>query len=262
VDLDLLRRLDAYLDTAPRAWCRAETIGPFTLFVNRDGGWPYYARPTPGAAGFSSEDVDAVRGRQRALGIPEAFEWVEELTPTVNQAVAAAGLDVVQHPLMHLAPPDFRPVPEPDGARIRVVSSEDDLASAQAIAAVAFANPGTEVGPVGREALAGRAAEAAALAELRERVARGQTVTALAEIDGRPVAVGSHIPVGHATEVVGVGTLPAFRRRGLGAAVTSTLVEDALARGISDVLLSAGDEAVAPGRSTRYASGLSQTSQL
>ena len=41
------------------------------------------------------------------------------------------------------------------------------------------------------------------------------------------LAVGSHQPVGGVTEVVGVGTLPSARRRGLGAAVTAALVADA-----------------------------------
>jgi predicted GNAT family acetyltransferase len=83
------------------------------------------------------------------------------------------------------------------------------------------------------------------LAFIRERILRGHTVMAVAELDGHPASVGSHNPVGDATEIVGVGTLPAFRRRGIGAAVTSILVEDAFGRGISVVLLSAGDDAVA-----------------
>ena len=40
-------------------------------------------------------------------------------------------------------------------------------------------------------------------------------------------AVGSHQPVGDVTEIVGVATLPTARRRGLGAAVTAAVVDDA-----------------------------------
>ena len=39
--------------------------------------------------------------------------------------------------------------------------------------------------------------------------------------------------------------LPAFRRRGLGAAVTSTLAQDAFLRRVETVFLSADDESVA-----------------
>jgi hypothetical protein len=42
-----LAAIDAYLDVAPRAVCRAESVGPFTLFVGT-GPWRYYGRPTPG----------------------------------------------------------------------------------------------------------------------------------------------------------------------------------------------------------------------
>jgi predicted GNAT family acetyltransferase len=51
--------------------------------------------------------------------------------------------------------------------------------------------------------------------------------------------------VGAVSEIAGVGTLPAARRRGLAAAVTSALVGDALGRGIDVVFLSAADEDVA-----------------
>jgi len=44
---------------------------------------------------------------------------------------------------------------------------------------------------------------------------------------------------------VGVGTLPAARRRGAGAAVTGVLVEDARRRGATLVYLSAADDRVA-----------------
>ena len=47
------------------------------------------------------------------------------------------------------------------------------------------------------------------------------------------------------TEVTGVGTLPAARRRGIGAAVTGQLVEDARERGAELVFLSAADDDVA-----------------
>ncbi|MBI5106359.1 MAG: GNAT family N-acetyltransferase, partial [Solirubrobacterales bacterium] len=47
------------------------------------------------------------------------------------------------------------------------------------------------------------------------------------------------------TEIVGVATLPAYRRQGLAAAVTAALVDDALAHGARTVLLSAADDDVA-----------------
>jgi len=83
---------------------------------------------------------------------------------------------------------------------------------------------------------------------LRERVASGRTVMMVAVDDGQPVAIGSHQPVevdgAEISEVVGVATLPRYRGRGLGAGLTSALVEHA--RQTADlVFLSAGDDDVA-----------------
>ena len=85
----------------------------------------------------------------------------------------------------------------------------------------------------------------ARLAAVRERMAAGLTVTIVAEDDDGVLAVGSHQPVAGVTEVVGVGTLPSARRRGLGAAVTAALVADARRAGAEIVFLSAGSDDIA-----------------
>lgn len=244
--LDLLHRIDAYLDAVPRTSARTEEVGPFTLFVNDGPGWPFYARPTRGAERFGGEDVSAVRERQRELGQPEAIEWLVGTSPGVGPAASAAGMSVTEHPLMHMARRDFRPV-RPRIGRVRIAESDDDLATLHAVAALGFGAPGTGTGELGPAALPSAAADVgdAMVAFTRRRMAEGLTVTAVATLDGSPVAVGSHNPVRDATEIVGVATLPAFRHRGLGGAVTSALVQDAVARGISIVFLSAGDETIA-----------------
>jgi ribosomal protein S18 acetylase RimI-like enzyme len=243
-DLELLRRIDIYLDAAPRTACRTEAIGPFTLFVNDGPGWRYYARATPGAAGFTAEDVARLRVRQLELGLPEAIEWVRDLAPDLGAAAEAGGMQIAGHPLLHLPSPGaFAPLPPPKGAEIRVAGVEDDLGRIGAVAEIAFANPGTGIGTAGTEDLDAMAREAdpAVLAFLRDRIASGVTIQVAAFVDGEPVATGAHQPVGDATEVVGVACLPAFRRRGLAAAVTSLLVQDALSRGVATVCLSADD---------------------
>ena len=95
----LLARLERYYDAVPRAAARAEDFGPLTLFVTEGPGWPYYARPTLGvAAEVTVADVEAVRVRQRELGIPEAFEWVSETTPGLLAPVEASGLVAHAYP--------------------------------------------------------------------------------------------------------------------------------------------------------------------
>jgi ribosomal protein S18 acetylase RimI-like enzyme len=243
----LLDRIDAYCDAVPRTAARAEAHGSLTLFINDGPGWPFYARPTRGTAAVTPTAVDRVRARQRELGIPEAFEWIAEVTPSLAPAASATGLAVTDHPLLALKPAALRPVPRSAGVELRLVGPDDDLATITAVAQVGFAHPGTATGPVGAEALTQAAArrDPEALGFERARLASGLTVMAVALLDGQPVAVGSHQPVGPLTEVVGVATLPVWRRRGLGAAVTAFLVKDAGRRGAEAVFLSAGDDAVA-----------------
>jgi ribosomal protein S18 acetylase RimI-like enzyme len=179
-----------------------------------------------------------VRRRQWTLGAPEAFEWIAELAPTLSGAAREAGLEVEELPLMALARPLEAP---PVDARLRRLEPDDPaLAASRAVADIAFAAPGTargDAGPAERDAALASFPEAR-LGAVRERMAAGLTVTIVAEDDGGVLAVGSHQPVG-------VGTRPAARRRGLGAAVTAALVEDARRGGAEIVFLSAGGDDVA-----------------
>jgi predicted N-acetyltransferase YhbS len=222
----------------PRSAARVEEVGPFTLFVGT-GAWPYYARPRLGLEHeFTRSDVDAVRARQRELGVPEAFEWVHETTPSLLPVI---GLEVLEAPLMVLEQRAWR-APE-SSATIRIVGPDDDLATIRALQDVAFTYGGTAPGPQG---IGERDAQARHdTSFLRGRLEAGLSVMVVAETAGQPVAAGMHQPVDGVTEIVGVATLPAMRRQGLGGAVTGALVEDALGRGVSTVFLSAGSEDVA-----------------
>jgi ribosomal protein S18 acetylase RimI-like enzyme len=242
----LLQRLEAFYDAVPRPSSRVETIGELTLFVAQEG-WPFYARPRLGTSHeFSVTDVDAVRDRQRELDVPESFEWVHDTTPTLAEAARGSGLEVHEHPLLVLDRP--LEVAAPDGVRLRVLSAgAPDLARSRATADVGFGQLDTlvgEAGPAERDALAARRSEES-LAQPRRLMREGRLSTAVAEDTTGPLAVGSHQVAGDVSEVVGVATLPAARRRGLGAAVTAALVADARARGVDLVFLSASDDAVA-----------------
>jgi predicted GNAT family acetyltransferase len=77
---------------------------------------------------------------------------------------------------------------------------------------------------------------------MRDLLAAGHSVLAAAFGADGPLAAGSCQTVDGVSEITGVGTLPAARRRGLGAAVTARL---AASRGTHTVFLSASDEQVA-----------------
>lgn len=249
---DPLRTLESYYDAVPRLSGRAEDFGPLTLFVRDDGGFPFYARPTPGAdEPVTREHVEAVRARQRELGVPESFEWVAENTPGLRAAVEESGLDVAECPLLVL--PATAAAPETGaldpGLGARILSADSALlADAVAVQRLAFADPGTAMGTADVSRIASEAALRTAegfVERARERVRSGATVYAAVVSDETVLSAGQHNPVGPVTEIVAVGTLPACRRRGLGAVVTASLIADARTRGIGTIFLSASDDNVA-----------------
>jgi GNAT superfamily N-acetyltransferase len=249
-DARLLDAIERYCDGVPRSSADALDHGPFTIFLSRIP-WRYYARPRLGLdLGLTAEDVAAARERQRSEEVPERFEWIAEITPSLAGAAAATGLVVTRVPLMALEAASWQPAPVPAGVNVRLLEPDDSaLALANAAVELAFVQPhGAEragkepAGPAERNALASHGED---LGFLRGRLAQAVTVMAVAEDDLGPLAVGSHQPLGDVAEITGVGTLPSARRRGLAAAVTSHLVEDARERGADVVFLSAADATVA-----------------
>jgi ribosomal protein S18 acetylase RimI-like enzyme len=248
----LLDRIEEYYDAVPRNGSRAEDLGALTLFIREGEGWPFYARPARGWIGaVGVAVVDRARARQRDLGIPESFEWVAETSPGLRAAVEESGLVVHEHPLMVLDQNTPTPGIEtlPDGLSVRIVGPDDPaLPSALAVAHLAFAEAGTQVGVAGAaelvEAVRARADDGS-IERIVTRIRSGLTVVA-AVVDGVAAqSSGQHQPVGAVSEIVGVGTLPTARRKGLGRAVTAMLVADARSRGAQTIFLSAGDDDVA-----------------
>lgn len=249
-DEDAIRaRLEAYYDLAPRGVADVEEHGPLTLFIGPPGSHPYYARPrlgldrasTPpaGSATVSTSDVLAVLDRQRELGVSRAIEWVHETTPSLLAVARTAGMTVEKCPLLVLeGEPTSRAVHE----TVRLVAADDPaLGLVEAAIGIGFGAAGTATGPesvVERDARA--AGDAAGSARTAARVASGRSVLVGAfDPDLGPVGGGSHNPREDVSEIVGVGVLPAFRRRGIAAAITAALARHALDHGVTTVFCSA-----------------------
>lgn len=247
-DRELLGVIERYLDSVPRSATNPEAVGKFTLF-RPTGPWRYYARPRFGLdEPIAADDVDRLRHRQREHGLPQNIEWLHEMTPSLAGAARQSGLVVTAYPLLVFDDP-ARPAPlTPEGVSIRLVGPTDtDFALAHAVAQVGFAAEGTEIGPQGvreRDEQA-TASQPDVMDFMRDRAKRGLSITYAALDESGPVAVGTHQPVEAVTEIVGVATLPVARRRGIGAALTAALVEDAAKRGAATIFLSAGSDDVA-----------------
>lgn len=242
---DLLARLEAYYDEAPRAGADVHEHGPFTIFVSR-GGWPYYARPRLGLSSeVTPDDVTAVLARLGDLGVPESIEWVHQNTPSLRAAALEAGVEVTDYPLLVL---DGDPVERRSPCAVRRLGPGDpDLAVVRAAVHVGFGQDDTLTGPGSvpeRDAIA--AEPGADVEHLSSVLETGRSVLYGAfDPDLGAVGGGSHNPRGEVTEIVGVGVLPALRRRGIAGHLTWELARDARAAGVRTVFMSAGSDAVA-----------------
>ena len=255
----LLDRIERYFALAPLPDAQVHSVGALEVPIGSPE-WPHPARPRPGQEGdVTVEDVRAAVALQEKAGLPATLEWLGDRCRGLAGVSRAAGLEVDELPL--LVAVDEVSVLLPSEVKLYLVGADDPkLGLYQRLAALAFASPGSSatVEAAAREAAAAGTPDVAQedpgpeelppTEVLRERVASGRTVMMVAVDDGQPVAIGSHQPLDvdgtEVSEVVGVATLPRFRGRGLGAGLTSALVEHA--RQTADlVFLSAGDDDVA-----------------
>ena len=132
---------------------------------------------------------------------------------------------------------------DPDGL-VRLVDADDPaVGPVQAAIRVAFATPGTAIAEAGvaeRDAAASSSGAASRVDFTVDGLREGLTVLVGAFVDDSgAVGGGSHNPRGQVSEMVGVGVLPAFRRRGLAGAVAHLLARQALDNGVTTVFCGA-----------------------
>jgi ribosomal protein S18 acetylase RimI-like enzyme len=204
-------------------------VGPFSiLFSPGDRSlFANYAVPADNAQPSAGEIIaleEAFRTRKRQ----PRLEYVPAAAPAVEAALLEASFTVEMRPplMTRRADPAIK-APNLEGFDLRLVEAPEHLAQAVRVAAAAFG---------GDEADA---------QWLMGAVARGGCVLVAYDLETQePAGVGAFIrPAGGVTEVVGIGVLPAFRRRGLAQAITSTLADAAFDGGCSLVFLSAAGEA-------------------
>jgi ribosomal protein S18 acetylase RimI-like enzyme len=249
-DGEVLRRITGYYTSGAAGDTDVVRVGPFAVVLHRSSDLWYLSYATPVAplgAGLHSDVADVIRtfhARSRTPG----FEWIDELHPGLDDALAAAGLPPAdREPLLVVDPADLL-VRDVAGATVRLVNADEDLAAVLHVSHTAM----PELGPVTE----------AELRRVATEIGSGQRIQAAAEVGGDPVSVGDCSPAGGVAEIAGIGTLPEFRRQGLAGVVTATLAREAFRRGNDVVYLTAatpeaarvyervGFRRIATGRST------------
>lgn len=225
-DLDDLRRLEptqSWLEDFAAHGGETIQVGPFLALINGGLLGFDYAAPTEP---LRAEEVPGAVGELRRLfssrGRALRVELNEPLFPQLPALLERAGLTLTERePLLLLTPGDFRPISNPE-VHVRFLQADDDEADL-----VAYRSIFNEV--LLEEP---RKPTAASIAQLRREIEQQAGRShALATIEGRPVGTGFISSVDGVCEVTRVGTMPAARRKGVAATVTSFMIADRFGRG-------------------------------
>ncbi|MGP4045912.1 GNAT family N-acetyltransferase [Streptomyces sp. 2A115] len=182
--------------------------------------------PTPDKAeiGLLGEKAAA-----QARGLPWSIRLRGEPDAEIVDLAAAHGLTTLtRQPFMLLPLEGARPVPEFDAiTSVRLLRNAEYETFATVLGAAFGAPP-------------------AVITSLYTPLVLGRPFVSayLAEVDGVPAAAGLAILTERHVGLANIGTLPDYRRRGLGRAVTETILRDALAAGAHTAYLHSTDEAV------------------
>jgi ribosomal protein S18 acetylase RimI-like enzyme len=218
----LIMRLQAFLRATAAPGREVVELSPFTAYFHPTDSLKYlnYAIPDDDSEPTSAE-IERLREEFRRRERLPRLEWIEEAAPLAAGALDRAGMgEELRTPLMALAP-DELVQPEVEDAIVTVVA-EDELREAADIQRVAFGGtPHAE--------------------DQAPAPPNGGLV--LARIRGEAASVAQWTPViDSCSEIVGVATAEAWRRRGLAGLVTAATTRAAFEAGAETCVLSPGDE--------------------
>jgi ribosomal protein S18 acetylase RimI-like enzyme len=234
----LLRRLELASNRAMSRTRKWVDVGAFRAYFDETSDliWLNYAAPIQilGSETQTKRDVAALKKefkrRQRKL----RFEFIESLWPGLGTMLRTSGLRLeAAQPLMICSPATARRK-KPADIRIQPLNENDQdgvLDTFVQLSASAF----------------GRDCPPHELAEQRTRLRielhAGARRAVMGWIENHPAGVAALSPTESAGELVGVATLPKFRRRGVASSLSSHLTLDHFHRGGQVVWLSAEDAA-------------------
>jgi ribosomal protein S18 acetylase RimI-like enzyme len=224
--------IQAYLRKSASRDRLTEQIGPFLATISPGDANPYlnYAIPNDDALPTSA-DVDALIAVYRRHERKPRLEYIADLAPQVEPALLAGGFTVEGRlPLMTYTPNAAANGSLPNGIELIAPQTDEEIQGASATMSEAYGGefvPSPDVATRWRRFFA-----AGGIAALARNQATGE-------------AAGSglcDVPFSQTCELTSVAVRPAYRRRGIAAAMTAWLVDQAFAAGTTNVFLMAAGE--------------------
>jgi len=208
-------------------------VPPFCLFFHPTDPLPYfnYAVPEGSLEGDLAGPLGDLRTEFRKKNRIPRFEFVEESAPALASALGAAGFVEESRPILMACLPEMRRnAPRVPGLEIAALTALSPLSEIKRFLLVQRLGFGFD----------------AALSDEDARWFRGSLGDGgalLGTLGGDPAGTSMFThPIDGLTEVVGVSTIPALRRRGVGSALTVEAVRLAFGLNLEAAVLSAADE--------------------
>jgi GNAT superfamily N-acetyltransferase len=221
--------ITAYLRRSIVEGRESERIGPFLASFSRTSTNPFlnYAIPDDGADPTAAE-VQRLVAAYAARGLRPRLEYLPGCAPRVEAALVAAGFVAEGRPALMIAGP-ARDVVIPDGIELLQPASDDELRGLRLVQHEAYDDPDpVDEGTVHR---------------LRANLEHGAgAILARQVVDREPVGAGEFTqPIDGVSEITSIAVRATWRRRGIAAAVTARLLDDARRSGVETPFLMANE---------------------
>ncbi len=236
VDIEADRAIMAFV-RGSRQGRDLQRVGPFLVLLTRETRLRYlnYAIPDDGADPSDAELEALVAAFRRADRMPR-LEFLPSVAPALEARLTGRGWSVEGRlPLMTCTIRTVRTLPAPEGLTLDSPSGDEALFEMTRLQHEIFDDP--------------EPADERTVARMRATLHRGARALIGRDAQTRSLvgAAQSVPPRGGATEIVGVVVAPSHRRRGLAAAMVSSLTRQCLDAGLATVFLEA-----APGADGAY----------
>jgi ribosomal protein S18 acetylase RimI-like enzyme len=227
-----LERIQAYLRRQARRGRAAQALAAFSVYTpaKDDVADAGYAIPRHLTRPIRDADLDELHATFQRRGTRPQVEFLAELWPELALRLRSVGYQETRRQAVLLVHPhgvQSPPVPpHTEVITLSLTSSPEVVRENLDTNAQGFNDP-------------------ALATEQQVEAFRAGLVTSRAftlRLDGRPVAAGMFEAISGVTELMGITTLPAHRRRGHAAYLTAAMVESAFAFGATLVFLCAVSE--------------------
>lgn len=223
------RAITAYLRRSIAEGRDSERIGPFLASFSRTSTNPFlnYAIPDDGADPTAA-DVQRLIEAYAMRGLRPRLEYLPRCAPRLETALGAAGFVAEGRPALMIAGP-AREVVAPDGIELLRPVSDHELRGLRLVQHEAYDDPD----PV----------DDVTVDRLRADLAHGAgAILARQVADHEPVGAGEFTqPIDGVSEITSIAVRAPWRRRGIAAAVTATLLGDARHAGVETPFLMANE---------------------